>query len=513
MKRNLSYLLLVSLLTVALTACGNPSPANTGKLQIVATTFPQYDWVRQILGDKFSQMELSLLLDDGVDLHSYQPSVADIAKISTSDMFIYVGGESDAWVKDALATATNKNMVVINMLEVLGDRVKEEEIIAGMEHNHEHDHGEIDPQDIYDRPLSDWQGNWTTIEKALNDGSLDEYIAQQAEKNDVGVAAQRAVYEERWQSAYATLSITDSSISFGGVLADYNYLGYKLVETDHGVSVWYGFEAENEVKDAPRYIAFSDHGTGAPNDHDHDHDHDDDHHQEDDHPHFHLRYGNDSFEALTTISGWSPTYFPVTASDEEIAEAMAGHGHGHGHGHDHAADEHVWLSLKNAQLICAHIAAELGKLDQSNASTYESNAAAYHVKLARLDAAYQEVVDNATVKTLLFGDRFPFRYLVDDYGLSYHAAFPGCSAETEASFNTVVYLANQLDELHLKNVMVIDDSTQALAKTIIANSSAKNQEILVLDSMQSVKLPDIESGVSYLSIMESNLEVLKTALP
>lgn len=121
-------------------------------------------------------------------------------------------------------------------------------------------------------------------------------------------------------------------------------------------------------------------------------------------------------------------------------------------------------------------------------------------------------VNAVTVKTLLFGDRFPFRYLVDDYALDYYAAFVGCSAETEASFETIVFLAGKADELSLKNIMVTESSDQSIAKTIRDNTQDKNQQILVLNAMQSVTSGEVKDGATYLSIMESNLNVLKDAL-
>ena len=128
-----------------------------------------------------------------------------------------------------------------------------------------------------------------------------------------------------------------------------------------------------------------------------------------------------------------------------------------------------------------------------------------------LDAQYEEAVKNARAKTLLFGDRFPFRYLVDDYGLTYYAAFPGCSAETEASFETIMFLAGKVDELSLPAVLTIDGSDEKIAKTIVENAS-KDAKILRLDSMQSVTKKEIVSGRTYLSVMEENLPVLKEAM-
>lgn len=333
MKKYISILLAAALALCCLSACGSrETAATTGnsrdsaqaeKLQIVTTIFPEYDWVKEILGDEAENAELTLLLDNGVDLHSYQPTAEDILKISTCDMFLYVGGESDEWVEDALKEATNPNMKVINLLEVLGDSVKEEEVVEGME----------------------------------------------AEE-----------------------------------------------------------EEESEEGEGPEY------------------------------------------------------------------------------------DEHVWLSLKNAQILCSAIADTLSEVDSGNKETYQANAKAYNEKLSALDAQYQEAVNAASVKTVLFGDRFPFRYLVDDYGLSYYAAFVGCSAESEASFETITFLAGKVDELELHTILTIENSNQKIAETIIQNTQTKDQQILTMDSMQSTTSDDIADGASYLSIMESNLSVLKDAL-
>ena len=129
-----------------------------------------------------------------------------------------------------------------------------------------------------------------------------------------------------------------------------------------------------------------------------------------------------------------------------------------------------------------------------------------------LDSEYRTAVSGARIKTLLFADRFPFRYLTEDYGLSYYAAFPGCSAETEASFETVAFLSAKTDELGLKYILTTETAGTKIADTVRANTREKNQEILVLDSMQSVAKKDAEKGVTYLSVMQKNLEALKKAL-
>ena len=328
MKRYISIILAAALSICGLTACGQAdSNNNTAKeekqMKVVTTIFPEYDWVREIAGDESGHIDLTMLLDNGVDLHSYQPTSEDIMKISDCDMFVYVGGESDAWVEDALKEAVNKDMRVINLLDVLGDSVKEEEIVEGME-------------------------------------------------------------EEE--------------------------------------------SSEEDEEDEPEY------------------------------------------------------------------------------------DEHVWLSLKNAKIFCQAIADNLSAIDKDHAEIYQKNAENYMAKLDELDQDYQETVDAASQKTLLFGDRFPFRYMADDYGLDYYAAFVGCSAETEASFETITFLAGKVDELGLKNIMMIEKSDQKIAKVIEENTKDKNQKILALDSMQSATSDDVKAGTTYLSVMEDNLEVLKEAL-
>lgn len=320
---------LLSLITAALLLAG--ANCFAAKKSIVCTTYPQYDWVMNILGSK-SEFEVTLLQDKGTDLHSFQPSFKDITKVADCDLFVYVGGESDTWVGDALKNSRNKNQIAVNMMEVLGDKVREEEIVEGMQ-------------------------------------------AEEEEDEDL----------------------------------------------DHE-------EAGHHHDEAPEY------------------------------------------------------------------------------------DEHVWLSLRNAEVIVNALAQNIAKLDVKNANLYTENAAAYSKQLADLDAEYLKMVKAAVKKTVLFGDRFPFRYLVDDYGIKYYAAFVGCSAESEASFETIKFLAGKVDELGLSSVLTIEKSDKKIAKTIVQSSNNKNCKILEMNSIQSVTKKDIKNGISYLKIMKGNLDVLKESL-
>lgn len=185
--------------------------------------------------------------------------------------------------------------------------------------------------------------------------------------------------------------------------------------------------------------------------------------------------------------------------------------------HEEEYDEHVWLSLKNAAFFVDEITKAIVKIDGENAGTYTENAATYKAKLSALDERYTAAVDKAETKTLLFADRFPFRYLVDDYGLNYFAAFSGCAAaNSAASLDTIVRLADKLIEHSLNTILIIEGSDGSIARSVIQTAKDKGYtgqvETKVLDSLQASTLNEYSAGRTYLAVMESNLNVLKAAL-
>ena len=520
MKKFGQFLLVSALSAALLAGCGGSKKAESSaagsseaktesmaasgqKLKVVTTIFPEYDWAKAVLGDKAENAELTLLLKSGVDLHSFQPSAEDIAKISEADLFIYVGGESDGWVDDALKEAKNKNMKVINLMEVLGDKAKEEEMKEGMqESEHEHSHGKevstFEDSEVKDRSLSDWKGDWQSAYPLAKSGALDEAFKEKAEKTGKMTAEEyKAYYLKGYESDIAKINIDGDTISFTDesgktVKSAYKYLGTYIQNWSTGTkAAMYRFEAEDKNSGAPIYVEINDHmiEPAEPE-------------------HFHIRFSNESFDAIKDPESYWPTFYPAAMTAEEVNDELAGHDH-----HEETEyDEHVWLSLKNAELYVNKIAEDLSALDAANAENYKKNAEAYNKQLSELDTQYADVVKNAANKYLLFGDRFPFRYLVDDYGLDYSAAFVGCSADTEASFETVRFLAEKVDEKKLGSILVIENSDQKIANTIQQNTQEKNQKILVLDSMQSVTEKNIADGETYLGVMQKNLEVLKQAL-
>ena len=482
------------------------------KLNIVCTIFPEYDWVKQILGNHADHAEITYLLDSGVDLHSYQPTAMDMAKIADCDLFVFVGGESDEWVDDALAEKVNPQMQVINLMEVMGDAAKEEEVKEGMEHDHDHahEHTEIKKDDIKDRNLTDFAGNWQSLYPLLKSGDLAEYVKHHAEENKESADEVQKELAEKWGCDVTAVSIDGTKITFtyaDGTKKDgeYKYAGYAPVLADDGDinAVMYQYEAISG--ESPKYVMFNDHG-----------------YQPAKAEHFHIFYGNGTdFDTMKKDFKYTPFFIPEGLNGKEAVEVLEGHNHSkteeHDHDHEHEEgeveyDEHVWLSLKNAKKLCTNIAEKLSILDSANKDDYKKNLDAYTAQIDKLDGNFKALIDVTKQKTLVFGDRFPFRYLVDDYGLDYYAAFVGCSAETEASFETIVFLAEKMDTLSCGTIFTLENSDHKIAQTIIDNTKAKNQKIAELNSLQSVTKEQISKGATYLSLMQANYDTLKGAL-
>ena len=311
MKKLLSIILCLIMCTVVMCSCGGNETSHDG-LKIVCTAFPQYDYIKNILGTNDG---LTLLLDDGADLHSYEPTATDIIEIASSDLFIYIGGISDSWVEGALKSANLESLKSVALMDMV--ETYDVDYVAGMEKEEHHHNGE------------------------------------------------------------------------------------------------------------------------------------------------------------------------------------------------HEKDEHIWLSLRNSAEITSALCDIICEIDSANAQKYKANAENYINSLNELDGEYKSVIESAKRNTLLFADRFPFRYLIEDYSLDYHAAFSGCSSESEASFQTMKFLIDKTKELSLPAVIITESSDGSIAEMICKETGTK---ALVLDSCQSVSSADIEKGTNYLDIMRNNLEILREAL-
>lgn len=486
----------------------NDSVETDNKISVVSTVFAPYDFTREIVGD---HAEISMLLSPGSESHSFEPTPGDIMMIQNCDVFLYIGGDSDAWVERILASIDTSNIEIISLMDCVD--VVTEEIVEGMQHDdhgHSHEGEDFDPADVKDRPMSDFDGDWISGIPLIDDGSLDVYIEHSAEENDVSFKEQKESLLTRWASDYDNISIDDSTLTINNISAEYEYKGYQLIESDHGSSVWYNYEISASIQDMPTYITFNDHSHGA-----------DDHYHDDEHgeiSHFHLKYGDESFDSIINNNEWAPFYFDASHSNAEIGEFMAPHDdHDHeepedqheDHEEETEFDEHVWTSPKNAKLIVQKILDAVCDADAGNSDIYKENTEAYLAKLDVLDASFQEVVDSATRKTLVFGDRFPFRYFADTYGLDYFAAFPGCSTETEASAATLIFLINKIKEENIPVVFHAELSNQRMANTISEETGAK---VMLLHACHNVSKDEMEAGATYLSLMTQNIETLKEAL-
>lgn len=172
-------------------------------------------------------------------------------------------------------------------------------------------------------------------------------------------------------------------------------------------------------------------------------------------------------------------------------------------------DEHVWTSLRNAQLIIDAIQNRLSEIYPDERASFAQNSANYKTRLADLDRKFQSIIDNSSRRTLVFGDRFPLRYFVDDYNLEYFAAFPGCSEQNEASSKTISYLVNKIKTEEIPVVLKIELTSDDIAQTIANETGAK---VLVFSAAHNISAEDFENGRTYADIMEANLAVLEEAL-
>ncbi len=287
-------------------------PALAEKASIICAAFPQYDTVMRIIAGHEEQFDVQLLMHSGVDLHNYQPSALDIARVASCDLMIVNGGESDTWLDNVLSVAGNSRMSLIRFMD----------------------------------------------------------------------------------------------------------------------------QAETRQEEA----------------------------------------------------------LPGTSEAEE----------------EDAADEHVWLSLNNMKLFSEAVCGAVSALDVAHAADYKANCDQYIEALTALDAEYAQMAAAAKLDTVIVADRFPFLYLMRDYGLRYYAAFSGCSAESEASFETMTLLIRAVNEVRPGAILVTETSDRRLANTL--SQSTGGTVVLTLNAVQSVSDADIAGGVTYLSLMRENLTVLRQAL-
>ena len=184
--------------------------------------------------------------------------------------------------------------------------------------------------------------------------------------------------------------------------------------------------------------------------------------------------------------------------------------HSHEEEHNHnVIDEHVWTSPKNAILIVQEITKILCEKDLQNADFYNSNSQKYIGELEKLDNNFREIVSNSSKKTMIFGDRFPFRYFANEYGLDYYAAFSGCSTETEASPKTIAFLIDKVKENNINVVFTIEFSNGKIADSIVDSTGAKK---MTFNSCHNLTKEQLEQGETYISLMQENVEALKEAL-
>ena len=308
----------------------NNKEIDNSKLKVVTTIFPIYDFTRNIAADN---VNLQMIIKPGIEIHSFNTTPADVIDIQNADVFIYIGGESEAWAEKIVSSMDTNNKKIVRLIDYV--KALDEEIVEGMEHDIDHNHEE---------------------------------------------------------------------------------------EANHE-------EHENHIEES--------------------------------------------------------------------------------HTHEGVYDEHIWTSPKNAQLMVTAICNALSEIDANNADIYKTNADKYNQELTALDEEIRNAVNSSKRKNIVFGDRFPFRYLAEEYGLEYRAPFTGCSSQVDASPKTIAYLMNYIKDNKIPYLYYIELSNEKIANTLIEQTGA---EKLKLHSGQNVSKEEFNSGVTYLSIMRDNLESLKKGL-
>ena len=308
----------------------NNKEIDNSKLKVVTTIFPIYDFTRNIAADN---VNLQMIIKPGIEIHSFNTTPADVIDIQNADVFIYIGGESEAWAEKIVSSMDTNNKKIVRLIDYV--KALDEEIVEGMEHDTDHNHEE---------------------------------------------------------------------------------------EANHE-------EHENHIEES--------------------------------------------------------------------------------HTHEGVYDEHIWTSPKNAQLMVTAICNALSEIDANNADIYKTNADKYNQELTALDEEIRNAVNSSKRKNIVFGDRFPFRYLAEEYGLEYRAPFTGCSSQVDASPKTIAYLMNYIKDNKIPYLYYIELSNEKIANTLIEQTGA---EKLKLHSGQNVSKEEFDSGVTYLSIMRDNLESLKKGL-
>ena len=312
MKRYLDLLLII-LIPFLVVGCGNKQ--SSSKYTIITSNFPCYDFARAIVNDE-EDVDVKMLLKPGSEMHDFEPTPQDIINIQNSDIFIYVGGESDEWIDDILSDIDTSKTKIIKIMDYV-DLIEEDEL---------------------------------------------EVLEDKEEKAEDG--------------------------------------------------------------------------------------------------------------------------------EEEY-------------------DEHVWTSPENAMKIISKLKEEVINMDKDNSSKYEANAENYIKQIEEIDTELKNIVATSKRKEIVVGDRFPFIYFVKEYGISYIAAFKGCSDQSEASAKTISYLIDKVKKDNIPVILKIELSNGNIANTIKEETGAK---VLQFNSAHNISQDDFDKGVTYIDIMKSNVKVIKEAL-
>lgn len=484
-------------LTALLAGCKTTSQNKTGgKLNIVASFYPMYDFAKRIAGD---YADVTCLVPAGTEPHDWEPSSKDMKTIQEADFLIYNGAGMEHWVKDVLDGLGSDTKLVsvetskgVNLLSLEEDD------------DHDHDHAKevktFEDSEVKDRSLSDWSGEWQSAYPLAKDGSLDKAFKEKAEDGKMSAEEYKAYYIKGFETDISKITIKDNSITYvydsgKTVSAEYKYVGFFIQNWSTGTKgAMYRFEAVDHNAGAPIYVEFNDHMIESA-------------HAE----HFHIRMSNESFDAIVDPENRWPTFYPANLTPEQVSEELASHGksgHSHNHDHDHGGtDPHVWLSPLNAKIQMKNICDALSEKDSEHKTEYAANLDKANADFDTLDSEFHKGLDPLPNKTIVVSHQ-AFGYLCEAYGLT-QMPIEGVEADAEPNAQEMKEITEFVKEHNVKVIFTEELVSPKVAQAIAEATGARVEELNPLEGLTDEEL---KAGEDYLSVMRDNLKALEGAL-
>lgn len=428
-----------------------------GKLEVVTTLFPTYDFAKQVGKDK---VNVSLLLPPGVESHTFEPKPQDVVRINKSDVFIYTGKYMEPWVEDMLKGISNKNLLVVDASTGI-------ELMS--EANHEHGEHAFEWAGSFELDAGEYVWSFAKVNGEYADSAMKMAILQTSKTGGDGIEE----VEEKVEGLLKSEQL--NSRKAGDVIAPSFVSAFQLnFDQSKEITV---FRVKIEKKGT--YVFFTEHMPAEFEAGDH----------------FFKNSAGQDME-------------PLAQEPEEEHGHEAGESHEHGHHHG-GKDPHIWVDLANDQIMVDTIAKALAEKDPANSVFYLNNAKEYKVKLADLDRRFKETLSTAKHKTIIYGGHFAFGYFAKRYGLKHESPYKGFAPNAEPSPKAIAELINKLKQSGMKYIYYEELLDPKVARTIAQETGAKLE---LLHGAHNISKDELNRGVTFLDIMEDNLRKLRVGL-